>query len=110
MMHHPLISIIIPVYNVGKYLRECINSALNQTYQHLEILCIDDGSTDTSPAILQELAQTDKRIRTITNGINKGPGAARNTGIDNASGDFIFFWIRTIGFKKTASKSCWPPP
>ncbi|MBP3499275.1 MAG: glycosyltransferase family 2 protein [Akkermansia sp.] len=58
-----LVSVIIPVYNVEKYLRKCLDSICNQTYRNLEILCVNDGSTDSSAAILEEYAARDKRIK-----------------------------------------------
>ena len=95
------ISIIIPVYNVEKYLRECLNSVVHQTLKDIEIICINDGSTDESGKILQEFADKDKRIKIIEQE-NKGQSAARNIGIRQASGEFIGFvdsddWI-DLGF------------
>ena len=84
------ISIIIPVYNVENYLRHTLNSVISQTYSNLEILCINDGSTDSSLEILQWYAALDSRIKLI-NQPNKGVSASRNTGLDNATGDFIMF-------------------
>lgn len=84
------ISIIIPVYNVEKYLRECLDSVLNQTLTDIEIICINDGSTDNSLQILEEYAAKDERIK-IINQENKGLACARNTGINNATGKYIFF-------------------
>ena len=82
------ISVIIPVYNVEKYLRECLDSVINQTLTDIEIICINDGSTDSSLDILNEYAQKDERIQ-IINQENKGAGVARNTGIDVATGDYL---------------------
>ena len=76
------ISVIIPVYNVKKYLKKCVESVLAQTYKDIEIILVDDGSTDKSGDICDELAKTDGRIRVIHQK-NKGLGGARNTGIDN---------------------------
>lgn len=84
------ISVIIPVYNVEDYLTDSLDSILNQTFEDLEILCIDDGSTDSSPDILEEYSIKDKRIRIFTQK-NQGPAKARNLGLDNATGDFIYF-------------------
>lgn len=89
-METPLVSIIIPVYNVEAYLPACIDSLLNQTYPNLEIICVDDGSTDASPAVLQASAQRDQRIRVLTQE-NAGAGAARNRGLDTASGEYVIF-------------------
>jgi len=84
------VSVIIPVYNTEKYLRKCIDSVKNQTFTDIEVLLIDDGSTDNSPAICDEYAASDSRIKVIHQQ-NGGRSAARNTGLDNASGDFILF-------------------
>lgn len=85
-----LISVIIPVYNVEKYLRECVDSVLSQTYSNLEILLIDDGSTDSSGEICDEYATRDGQIRVIHQK-NGGLSAARNAGLDAASGQYICF-------------------
>ncbi|MDR0522523.1 MAG: glycosyltransferase [Planctomycetaceae bacterium] len=86
----PLISVIIPVYNVEKYLRECLDSVLTQTLTDIEIICVDDGSTDRSLEILNEYARKDERIRVISQK-NKGPGAARNAGLQLAQGKYVYF-------------------
>ena len=86
----PLISVVIPVYNVEDYVRKCIVSVINQTYSNLEILVIDDGSTDHSGQICDELAATDSRI-CVFHTSNGGLSAARNVGIDHATGFFIAF-------------------
>lgn len=83
-------SIIIPVYNVGSYLRECLDSVMHQTFQGWEAICVNDGSTDDSLAILGEYAAKDDRFKVI-NQTNGGLSAARNTGMDNASGEYIVF-------------------
>ena len=77
MQNNPLISIVVPVYNVEKYLKKCIQSIINQTYKNLEIILVDDGSTDNSGKICDEFAQKDNRIKVIhkTNG---GLSDARN--------------------------------
>lgn len=85
-----LISIIVPVYNINKYVEKCLISLMNQTYKALEILCINDGSTDDSLDILEKLSKKDSRIKIISQP-NKGLSAARNTGIANAKGDYIVF-------------------
>lgn len=85
-----LVSVVIPIYNVERYLRRCLDSIIQQTYQELEIILIDDGSTDQSLAICREYAQADFRIKVIhkTNG---GLSSARNAGIDQAAGEYIAF-------------------
>lgn len=85
------ISIIIPVYNTEKYLRKCIESFLKQSYSDIEILLVDDGSTDSSGSICDEYSNQDKRIRVIHKD-NGGPADARNVGIENSSGDLITFF------------------
>ena len=87
-MSTPLISIIVPVYNTEKYLHVCLEHLCNQSYKNIEIICIDDGSTDNSPTILKEYAKKDSRIRLFFNK-HKGQGAARNTGIAVSKGEFI---------------------
>lgn len=97
------ISVVIPVYNVEKYLPECIESVRNQTYPVYEIILVDDGSTDSSSLICDKYVQTDKRIR-VVHKKNEGLSSARNTGIDAASGDYISFidgddWIEPGMYK-----------
>ena len=82
-------SIIIPIYNVETTLKRCIDSVIGQTYQNLEIICVNDGSTDSSLKILEEY-KNDNRIKIITQK-NKGLAATRNTGIKVATGDYITF-------------------
>ena len=89
-MNKKLISIIIPVYNVEPYLRQCINSVVNQTYRNLEIILIDDGSTDNSGKICDEYALKDSRIKVIHKQ-NGGVSSARNIGLKFASGEYIGF-------------------
>ena len=86
----PLVSVIIPVYNVAPYLEEALESVINQSYNNLEILVIDDGSTDGSEIICEEYAARDKRIRVIHQ-VNGGLSDARNTGLDLAAGEYIAF-------------------
>ena len=86
----PLISIIVPVYKVEPYLRECLDSIVNQTYRNLEIILVDDGSPDRSGDICDEYAAADKRI-TVIHQENKGVSEARNAALDIARGDYIQF-------------------
>ena len=88
MPESPLISVIVPVYNTEKYLRKCLNSICGQTYRNLEILCVNDGSTDGSAAILEEYAARDARIKVFTQP-NGGLSAARNTGLGHATGEWV---------------------
>lgn len=84
------VSVIIPVYNVAPFLKTCINSVISQTHKNLEILCINDGSTDNCLEILKEFEAIDERI-TVISQKNMGLSEARNTGIDKATGKYIFF-------------------
>lgn len=84
----PKVSILVPVYNVEKYLRECLDSLINQTLYDIEIICINDGSTDNSLKILNEYEKKDKRIK-IINKQNTGYGASMNIGLDNAQSEYI---------------------
>lgn len=86
----PKVSIVIPVFNVEKYLKECLDSLVNQTLKDIEIICIDDGSTDDSFNILVEYAEKDKRIVIFQQG-NKGAACARNCGLSIATGEYISF-------------------
>ena len=85
-----ILSVIIPVYNVEKYLAECLDSVCSQTLKDIEIICIDDGSTDGSAAILDDYARRDPRVRVIRQA-NAGVGAARNRGLDIATGRYVYF-------------------
>ena len=84
-----LISVILPIYNVEKYLKKSIDSVIGQSYKNLEIILVDDGATDSSPIICDEYAKKDNRIKVIHQK-NGGLSAARNAGINSASGEFIY--------------------
>lgn len=85
-----MLSVIIPVYNVEKYITECVNSIISQTNQNFEAIFIDDGSCDSSGIIIQELIKDKNNLKLIRQR-NCGSGAARNTGIDMAKGKYITF-------------------
>lgn len=85
------ISIVVPVYNVQDYLRPCLDSILAQTFSDFQVICVEDRSTDGSLGILQEYAVKDARIRIIRHPRNSGLSAARNTGIDEAKGEWVLF-------------------
>ena len=87
-MSKPKVSIIVPVYNVEKYLRQCLESVINQTLKEIEIICIDDGSPDNCGAIIDEYAQKDTRIVAIHKE-NGGYGSALNYGFSIAKGEYI---------------------
>ncbi|QIU93774.1 glycosyltransferase family 2 protein [Bacteroides faecium] len=89
-MKVPLISVIIPVYNVEQYLHQCLESVIGQTYKNLEIILIDDGSTDNSPRICDDFAAKDKRI-VVIHQHNAGLSSARNVGLDMMTGDYVSF-------------------
>lgn len=89
-MEYPLISIIVPVYNVENYIDKCLQSILNQSYENLEVLLIDDGSVDHSGEICDDYARMDKRIR-VFHQINKGVSSARNKGLELSAGKYIVF-------------------
>ena len=89
-MKTPKISIIIPVYNSEKYLEQCLNSLLVQAYQNIEIICVDDGSTDNSLKLLEEYKKSDFRIKIISQN-HQGQAAARNNGVENSTGEWLTF-------------------
>jgi glycosyltransferase involved in cell wall biosynthesis len=86
-----LISVMVPVYNVEKYLVECLNSIVNQTYKNLEIICVDDCSSDGSLEILKEFTKKDKRVKIISHEKNRGQGVARNNGLKMDRGKYVCF-------------------
>ncbi len=87
----PKISIIIPVYNAAKYIGKCIESLLNQTHKNLEIICVDDCSTDNSLDIMKNYAQSDKRLIVLKAEKNSGPATARNIALQHITGDYLMF-------------------
>lgn len=87
----PKVSIIVPVYNVENYIAECLNSLINQTLKDIEIICVDDCGQDNSMKIVEDFAKKDKRIKIFKHEENKGLGEARNTGIKNATSEYIGF-------------------
>lgn len=87
----PLISVIVPIYNVEKYVRKCLDSLVNQTMKEIEVICIDDGSTDKSGEIADEYESQDWPVFHVIHTENRGLSAARNRGIDEAKADWIMF-------------------
>jgi len=87
-MTKPLVSVIVPVYNTEKYLKECLDSVVNQTLKNIEIICVDDGSTDSSANILDQYAANDNRVRVIHKK-NTGYGHSMNIGMDAATGEYL---------------------
>lgn len=110
MNNEPLISVIIPVYKVEKYLDRCVNSVVNQTYKNLEIILIDDGSPDNCPQICDQWAEKDNRI-VVIHKKNEGLSSARNTGLKIAKGKYIGFvdsddWIELNMYKRLYDILC----
>lgn len=105
-----MISVIVPAYNIEKYIHVCLNSVLRQTYQDFEIICIEDASTDSTPEILEYFVQKDSRIRIIKNDSNMGPGYSRNVGLNEAKGKYISFldgddWLSPKTFEILVEKA-----
>ena len=90
MENKEVVSIVIPIYNVEAYLKQCLETIVNQTYPNLEIILVNDGAPDKSEEICKEFFKRDSRIRYVRQ-VNGGLSAARNTGIDLATGDYITF-------------------
>lgn len=105
-----IVSVVVPVYNVLNYLERCVQSVLNQTYKNLEIILVDDGSTDGSGELCDKLAGQDTRIR-VVHQKNRGLSGARNIGIQNASGDYLVFmdsddeWLIADGLEQLLPKN-----
>lgn len=99
-INSPMVSIIVPVYNAEKYLKECIDSILAQTYSDFELICVDDGSTDSSLGILKNYQKKDKRVQVYTQK-NQYAGIARNNGLAHASGKYVLFLDSDDFFEKT---------
>ncbi len=89
-MNTPKVSIIIPCYNMENYLKDCLDSVLQQTLCNIEIICVDDGSTDSTPELLENYQSQDARIR-VFHQKNQGVAVSRNNGIAYATGEFIAF-------------------
>ena len=107
-MKEPLISIIVPVYNVQKYIGKCIDSILSQTYLNIELILVDDGSSDASGRICDEYGKRDGRIRVIHQE-NEGVSSARNHGMEEAQGEYLCFvdaddWIPKYSVKQLATR------
>ena len=100
-----LVSVVVPIYNVEKYLDRCINSIVSQTYSNLEIILVDDGSPDNCPSICDEWAKKDSRI-VVIHKENQGLGMARNTGIDHANGAYIYFFDSDDYIEPDTIESC----
>ena len=90
-MKMPRISVIIPVCNATSWLCDCLDTVLGQTLRDIEILCVDDGSTDGSVSILEGYGAKDPRVRVLRQLENLGQGAARNRGLEDANGEYVYF-------------------
>ena len=84
------VSVIIPVYNVEQYLRECLDSVLGQTFRDIEVICVDDGSTDNSLSVLKDYTHADSRVRVVA-APHANAGAARNIGYGLSNGKYLLF-------------------
>lgn len=109
MEQTPRVSIIVPVYNVERYLRQCLDSLVNQTYQNIEIICVDDGSTDASSEILTEYVLKNSKVRVIRQE-NSGISAARNVGFSFTTGEYVMYvdsddWIDVCTCEKAVFKA-----
>ncbi|EGS36618.1 glycosyltransferase, group 2 family protein [Limosilactobacillus oris F0423] len=103
-MEKEKVSVIVPVYNDEKYLADCVDSILHQSYQNLELILIDDGSTDNSAQICEDYRERDDRVR-VLHKVNGGVGSSRNAGLAMATGDYILFvdnddWLADDHIKK----------
>ena len=104
----PQISVVLPVYNVEEYLRQCLDSLANQTFEDFEVICVNDGSGDSSLSILEEYASEDERFKIISQE-NKGLSGARNTGMDYIKGKYTIFvdsddWLELNALEKLYNK------
>lgn len=88
---NPLVSIVVPTYNVEQYIHQCLKSLLGQTYENIEVICIDDCSTDTTRQIIESVIKTDNRIQLYCTNVNSGPSVCRNIGISKSNGKYIMF-------------------
>ena len=109
LLKNPKISVVVPVYNAEPFLKEAMESVLNQTFANFEMVCVNDGSTDNSLEMLNVFASNDERVKVISKP-NGGCGSARNMGIDNANGEYIYFfdpddYIEVETFEKLYKKA-----
>lgn len=99
------VSIILPIYNVEKYLEKCVNSVISQTYQNIEVILVDDGSKDSSGRICDELVESDNRIKVIHKK-NGGLASARNAGYEMATGEYIMYIDSDDVIKNDIAEKC----
>lgn len=105
MQPKPIVSVIIPVFNTGRYLEEAVSSILNQTLEDIEVIVVNDGSTDNSVEVLATMSATDSRIRLFSQK-NQGQSVARNLGLDNARGEYVYFMDSDDILEKDALRRC----
>lgn len=91
MNEKPLVSVIVPIFNVEDYIRECLSSIVEQTYRDIEVICVNDCTPDNSMSIVKEIAKNDPRVKVVNNHENRGLGGARNVGIKKSIGQYIMF-------------------
>ena len=103
----PKVSLLVPICNVERYLRECLDSAVTQSLKDIEIVCINDGSTDSSPDIIREYMARDERVKMIDKA-NSGYGDSMNRGLEMARGEYVAFWSLMTLCSRIRSKS-WLP-
>lgn len=104
----PKVSIVVPIYNVEKYLKNCVDSLLNQTLEDIEIILVDDGSPDKSGEIADEYLRNEKRIKVVHQS-NAGLGPARNSGMAVATGDISVLLILMTGHNRKCLSDCMKP-
>lgn len=102
------ISVLVPVYNVEPYLAQCLESICSQTLRELEVVCVDDASTDGSLSILREFAERDPRVKVVLAPENGGLSRSRNLAMNHAVGEYLFWWIPTIGWRRICWRRCIP--
>ncbi len=105
-MNKPIVSVVIPVYNTADFIAQTLGCISSQSLREIEILVVDDGSTDRSPVIVKEAAEVDERIRIITQA-NQGLSGARNTGLGEASGEFVYFMDSDDLLERDALELCY---
>ena len=107
MIHKPVFSIIVPVYNVENYLNACVQSLINQTFSDIEIILVDDGSPDNCPAMCDTYAAADSRVH-VVHQPNSGLSVARNTGLAHAAGSYVLLLTQTTLSTSTHVSVCSP--
>ena len=103
----PRVSVIIPMFNAEQYLERCLTSVVSQTLREIEVVCVDDRSTDSTPQIAESMSRRDDRIKLVRTKANSGPGGARNLGIASSSGEFIAFVDSDDTIETNALEKAW---